>query len=63
MKHYKYSGPVLSVYGQCTTPNWSGETHANTIAKAQSSMKYRYKKEHGLLQSAKIFLPNDVVEI
>jgi len=63
MQHYKYEGPVMSIYGVCTTPKWVCETSADTKAKAQSNIKYRYKKEHGLLASAKISLPNDIKEV
>lgn len=63
MQHYKYEGPVMSIYGQVTTPKWVGETYADTKAKAKSNMQYRYKKEHGLVASAKISLPNDIVEV
>jgi len=61
MNRYKYEGPVMSIYGQIINPKWVCETSADTKEKAQSNIKYRYKKEHGLLASAKISLPNDVV--
>ena len=63
MHHYKYQGPVLSNYGLCITPNWSADTYAISKTKATSNIKYRYKKEHGLIQKTNIFLPNAVVEI
>ena len=63
MHCYRYEGPVLSISGQCATPNWTAETHANSLTKAQNNIKYRYRKEFGLVQKTKIFLPNDVTEV
>ena len=63
MKHYQYNGPVIYGYGVVHTPNWSGETYANTKGRALSNIKYRYKKEHGLVQSTKIVFTNDIMEV
>jgi len=63
MKHYKYDGPVTSISGQCTTPNWSADTYANSKTKAINNIKYQYKKKYGIVQGTKLLFPNDVVEI
>ena len=63
MPFYRYDGPVVSISGRCTTHNWSAETHADSKEKAQSNIKYQYKRDHGLVQKNKIYLPNEVVEI
>lgn len=61
MEHFSYNGPVLNNFNQVITTKWEGETYANTDRKAKSNLGYQFKKEHGLLQSAKIILPNKMI--
>ena len=60
MEHYIYEGPVMNNYNQIITSKWEGETYANTDKKAKSNLSYQFKKEHGLLQTAKVILVNKV---
>ena len=59
MNYYTYEGAVMNNFNQVITNNWSGETYANTDKKAKSNLSYQFKKEHGLLQTAKIKLVNE----
>ena len=59
MNYYTYNGPVINNSGQVITTRWTGETYANTDKKAKSNLSYQFKKEHGLLQTAKIKLVNE----
>ena len=56
MNYYTYNGPVINNSGQVITTRWTGETYANTDKKAKSNLGYQFKKEHGLMQTAKIKL-------
>lgn len=56
MEHYIYEGPVMNNFNQVITNKWECETYANTDKKAKSNLSYQFKKEHGLLQTAKIKL-------
>lgn len=62
MEHYIYEGSVMNNFGQIITNNWQGETYANTDKKAKSNLSYQFKKEHGLLQTAKIKLIKEPVK-
>lgn len=62
MEHYIYEGPVLNNFDQVIINKWSGETYANTDKKAKSNLAYQFKKEHGLLQTAKVILVNKPVK-
>ena len=57
MNYYTYEGPVVNNYNQLITNKWSGETYANSDKKAKSNLYYQFKKEHGLLQTAKVVFP------
>lgn len=59
MNYYTYNGPVANNFGQIITNKWTGETHANTYKKAKSNLSYQFKKEHGLMQTAKVKLVNE----
>lgn len=61
MEHYIYEGPVMNNFGQLITNKWEGETYANTDKKAKSNLSYQFKKDHGLLQTAKIKLVDEPV--
>ena len=56
MNYYTYEGAVMNNFNQVITNNWTGETYANTDKKAKSNLSYQFKKEHGLLQTAKVKL-------
>ena len=56
MNHYTYNGPVANNFGQIITSKWVGETYANTDKKATSNLNYQFKKQFGLLQTAKVKL-------
>lgn len=56
MNYYTYNGPVANNFGHVITNNWIGETYANSDKKAKSNLSYQFKKEHGLLQTARIKL-------
>jgi hypothetical protein len=58
MNYYTYEGPVMNSFGQLITNKWEGETYANTDKKAKSNLCYQFKKEHGLMQTARIKLVN-----
>jgi hypothetical protein len=61
MIHYIYSGPVLNKY-QVLTNEWIGETYAISDKKAKSNLAYQFKKQHGLLPSAKVILPKNPIK-
>ncbi len=50
---YKYTGPVTS-FGRLVAEDWTGETMAETKAKAKSNLIYRCKRDMHMLPSAKI---------
>lgn len=52
---YTYEGPVKS-FDNILTSHWKAETNAFSEARARSNLAYRYKKEHGMSESAKITL-------
>jgi hypothetical protein len=58
MNYYTYKGPVKNNFNQIISNKWEGETYAKTDKKALSNLSYQFKKEHGLLSSAKIILLN-----
>lgn len=62
MEHYIYEGSVMNNFGQLITNKWEGETYANTDKKAKSNLCYQFKKEHGLLQTARIKLVDKPVK-
>ena len=53
---YRYNGPVM-LYNMLVTDHWRGETYASSDEKARSNLTYQYKKQYGLLPTAKITLP------
>ena len=59
MNYYTYNGPVANNFGQIIAIKWAGETYANTDKKAKSNLNYQFKKQFGLLQTAKIKLVNE----
>lgn len=62
MNYYTYEGPVMNNFDQLITTKWYGETYANTDKKAKSNLCYQFKKECGLLQTARIKLMNKPVK-
>jgi len=60
MNYYTYKGPVMNNFNQIITNKWEGETYANSDKKAASNLNYRFKKEHGLQQSAKVILLDSI---
>lgn len=62
MNYYSYSGPVINNFNQIITNNWNGETYANTDKKAMSNLSYQFKKEHGLLPTAKVRLTSKPIK-
>ena len=61
MNYYTYEGPVINNFNQLITNRWEGETYANTDKKATSNLHYQFKKQFGLLQTAKIRLLKEPV--
>lgn len=62
MNKWRYSGPVLS-FDRCIVNNWTGETMANSEARARNNLIYQFKKKHKLAPTAKISLPGQIEEI
>ena len=61
MNYYTYNGPVVNNFGQIIATQWLGETYANTDKKAKSNLNYQFKKQFGLLQTAKVKLVNNPI--
>lgn len=61
MNYYTYVGPVVNNFNNVISNKWEGETCANTIMKAKNNLCYQFKKEHGLMQNAKIKLVNEPI--
>ena len=59
MKTYYYNGPVMK-FDTCVERSWSAETKATSSSKARSNLAFRYKKEHGYLNTARIQLPGEL---
>ena len=57
---YSYEGPVTQ-FNRVICSKWVGETIAVSAAKAKSQLIYRYKKEHGMVPSAKIEFPGKLI--
>lgn len=53
---YIYDGPVMK-FNTCIQNHWSAETYASSPAKAKSNLAFRFKKENGFANTAKITLP------
>lgn len=60
MNLYLYEGPVM-VLGKLVTGRWKYQTFAASEKKAMTNMAYRYKKQHGLMATAKVELPGELV--
>lgn len=60
-KLYIYDGPVES-FNACIDQKWTAETYAVSEKKALSQLKYRYKREYGLVANARINLPGKIKE-
>ncbi len=56
---YIYNGPVMK-FNTCIQSRWSAETYAVSPTKARSNLVYRYKKENGFANTAKITLPGEL---
>lgn len=57
---FTYDGPVKS-FDNILTSHWKAETNAFSEARARSNLAYRYKKEHGMSESAKITLTGSLM--
>lgn len=53
---YIYDGPVMK-FNTCIQNHWSAETYVSSPAKAKSNLAFRFKKENGFANTAKITLP------
>lgn len=58
---YTYNGPV-TVFGVCVLRDWKTTTWAPSEKKALANLAYRYKKQQGLVASAKVELPGKLVK-
>lgn len=57
-KHiFTYSSSVTDGFGREITHRWEADTIAISEKKARANLIYRFKKEHGLANTAKIILP------
>lgn len=59
-KKYTFSGAVLK-FGIPVSTCWHAETVAPSKERALSNLKYRYKKEHGLISSVQIELDGKII--
>lgn len=59
---YVYDGPVM-LFDKCVAHRWTERTYAPSINKARSNLTYRYKKNNGLAQNAKIILPGKITRV
>ena len=59
MNKYSYNGPVKE-FDNVISEHWSGETMANSEAKAKSNLTYQYKKSHNRTAASKISLPGKI---
>lgn len=55
---YEYKGPVIS--SDFVTYSWSGETYAISEKRAIMSLKYHFRKDHGLKLNHKIYFPGTI---
>ena len=53
MRRFKYSGPVLR-YERIVTEKWEGTTMADTPQKAINNLKFRARRDLGLMPNAHI---------
>lgn len=63
MELYIYEGAVLDGFDRVVTNKWKGTTYANSSAKAKNNLMYQFKKQYGLLSSAKIILGSNPTRI
>lgn len=59
---YAYKGPVL-IFDRCVANSWTGETVAESKAKAKNNLAYQYKKKNNLTPGAKVTLPGEIIMI
>ena len=57
---FVYRGPVM-IFDRCVTNSWSGETVAESKAKAKSNLAYQYKKRYNLTPGSKVTLPGEII--
>lgn len=55
MPFYHYKGSVTQ-FGKEVAYNWEGQTFAPSSKKALNNLSYQFKKQNGLISSAKIEL-------
>ena len=60
LRRYSYKGPVM-MFDRCVANAWTGETIAESKAKAKSNLTYQYKKSHNLSSGTKVTLTGEVV--
>ena len=53
---YTYDGPVM-VFDRCVYNRWIATTKAPSEGKARANLAFRYKKQYGLANNAKVYLP------
>lgn len=56
MAKYFYEGPVME-FDRCITDRWTGETVAESEAKAKCNLAYQFKKKYNRTARTKITLP------
>lgn len=59
---YVYDGPVM-LFDRCVAHRWIERTRAPSIDKARSNLTFRYKRNNGLAQNAKIILPGKITRV
>lgn len=59
VEKYIYHGPVMK-FGKCIKNSWSAETYASSPLKAKCNLIFRFKKENGFANTAKITLPGEL---
>lgn len=55
-ERYVYEGPVWRAFDLLVEEKWYGETSAPTKEKAESNLKYQYKKECNLPVQSRLYL-------
>lgn len=53
MDQYVYDGPIIA-FDNCIQKRWKGSTYAVSAAQAANNLAFRFKKENGMLPSAKV---------
>jgi len=59
LNKYRYEGPIM-LFESCIQNKWSGETMAESEAKARNNLTYQAKKACGRVGRSQIWLPGKV---